>query len=270
MRPMPPLSDMDTVTESQMAIALALNGGIGLIHFNMTAKDADTSTSISDSLGLQIPIVSSDMDTVTESQMAIAMALNGGIGLIHFNMTAKDQVAAVARVKRHIHGLIRDPITVSPSQAIGDVLAMIDAKRYLFSTFPVVDDAGRLRGLLSGNTVKERYRAKNVADVMTPRSHLITERESHVAKDPIMAADRFFSANVGINKMLLVDRNDHLRGLITASDVERITGEAKSRRKPSRDSQFRLVAGAALLPKRKPDGSLDRDAVPAPVGILVL
>src|ERR1035438_1136349 len=65
-------------------------------------KDADTSTSISDSLGLQIPVISSDMDTVTESRMAIAMALNGGIGLIHFNMTAKDQVAAVARVKRHI------------------------------------------------------------------------------------------------------------------------------------------------------------------------
>src|ERR1039457_4191077 len=242
---------------------------LATLYSEILPKDADTSTSISDSLGLQIPIVSSDMDTVTESQMAIAMALNGGIGLIHFNMTAKDQVAAVARVKRHIHGLIRDPITVSPSQAIGDVLAMIDAKRYRFSTFPVVDDAGRLRGLLSGNTVKERYRAKNVADVMTPRSHLITERESHVAKDPIMAADRFFSANVGINKMLLVDRNDPLRGLITASDVERITGEAKSRRKPSRDSQFRLVAGAALLPKRKPDGSLDREAILSHVGSLV-
>src|ERR1022692_123410 len=291
--------------------ALTFDGvTLATLYSEILPKDADTSTSISDSLGLQIPIVSSDMDTVTESQMAIAMALNGGIGLIHFNMTAKDQVAAVARVKRHIHGLIRDPITVSPSQAIGDVLAMIDAKRYRFSTFPVVDDAGRLRGLLSGNTVKERYRAKNVADVMTPRSHLITERESHVAKDPIMAADRFFSANVGINKMLLVDRNaplrglitereshvakdpimaadrffsanvginkmllvdrnDHLRGLITASDVERITGEAKSRRKPSRDSQFRLVAGAALLPKRKPDGSLDREAILSHVGSLV-
>jgi IMP dehydrogenase len=184
-------------------------------------------------------------------------------------MTAKDQVAAVARVKRHIHGLIRDPITVSPSQTIGDVLAMIDAKRYRFSTFPVVDGEGRLRGLLSGNTVKERYRAKNVADVMTPRSHLVTERESNVAKDPIMAADRFFSANVGINKMLLVDRSDHLRGLMTASDVERITGEAKSRRKPARDSQFRLVAGAALLPKRKPDGTLDREAIVSHVGNLV-
>src|SRR5208337_4504547 len=140
---------------------------------------------------------------------------------------------------------------------------------FRFSTFPVVDDGGRLRGLLSGNTVKERYSAKIVAEVMTPRSHLITERESDVAKDPIKAADHFFSAHIGINKMLLVDRSDHLRGLITASDVERITGETKARRKPARDSQFRLVAGAALLPKRKPDGSLDREEILAHVGHLV-
>jgi IMP dehydrogenase len=104
---------------------------------------------------------------------------------------------------------------------------------------------------------------------MTPRSQLITESESDVSKDPIRAADKFFTANIGINKMLVVDRNDRLRGLVTASDVERITGETKSRRKPARDSQFRLVVGAALSPKRKPDGSLDRDAVLSHVGHLV-
>jgi IMP dehydrogenase len=232
-------------------------------------KDADTSTSISDSLGLQIPIISSDMDTVTETRMAIAMALNGGMGLIHYNMAPKDQVKAVARVKRHIHGLIQDPITVLPDQSIGDVLALIEAKRYEFSTFPVVDAEGRLCGLVSGNVVKERYRAKKVSDVMTSRAQLITEKESAVEKDPIKAADRFFSAHVGINKMLVVDRKDHLRGLVTASDVERITGEVKSRRKPARDSQFRLVVGAALSPKRKADGSLDREAILTHVGNLV-
>jgi IMP dehydrogenase len=76
------------------------------------------------------------MDTVTESRMAIAMALNGGLGLIHYNMPAREQVKEVARVKRHIHGLIQDPITVAPDQLIGDVLAMIEAKRFSFSTFP--------------------------------------------------------------------------------------------------------------------------------------
>jgi IMP dehydrogenase len=242
---------------------------LATLYSEILPKDADTSTSISDSLALQIPIISSDMDTVTETRMAIAMALNGGMGLIHYNMPPKDQVKQVARVKRHIHGLIQDPITVSPSNTIGDLLLMIETKRYGFSTFPVVDDKGVLRGLVSGNVVKERYRSKKVEDVMTPRSHLKTEEESGVSNDPIKAADRFFSSNVGINKMLVVDRDDRLRGLVTASDVERITGETKSRRKPARDSKFRLVVGAALSPKRTPSGSLDREAILAHVGNLV-
>jgi IMP dehydrogenase len=242
---------------------------LATLYSEILPKDADTSTSISDSLGLQIPIISSDMDTVTETRMAIGMALNGGMGLIHYNMPAKEQVKEVARVKRHIHGLIQDPITVSPANSIGDLLAMIEAKRYGFSTFPVVDDGGRLCGLLSGNVVKERYRSKKVADVMTPLARLKTENESDVSKDPIKAADRFFSENVGINKMLVVDKAGRLHGLVTASDVERITGEIKSRRKPARDSQFRLVVGAALSPKRTPSGALDRDAILSHVANLV-
>ncbi len=242
---------------------------LATLYSEILPKEADTATSLSDSLRLPIPIISSDMDTVTESRMAIAMALNGGLGLIHYNMAPRDQVKEVARVKRHIHGLIQDPITVTPGLAIGDVLALIEEKRYGFSTFPVVDREGILCGLLSGNVVKERYRAKNVAEVMTPQSHLKTELESDVSKDPIKAADKFFTANVGINKMLVVDRRGRLRGLVTASDVERITGEIKSRRKPARDGQFRLVVGAALSPKRTPAGSLDREAILEHVGHLV-
>ena len=172
-------------------------------------------------------------------------------------------------MKRHIHGLIQDPITVAPDQLIGDVLAMIEARRFAFSTFPVVDAAGRLSGLLSGNVVKDRYRAKRVAEVMTPRAQLRTVDQRDVAQDPIRAADRFFSENVGSNKMLVVDAAGALRGLITASDVERITGEAKSRRKPARDQEFRLVAGAALSPIRRPDGTLDRERIIEHVGQLV-
>jgi len=234
---------------------------LATLYSEVLPRDADTSTAISESLRLQIPIISSDMDTVTESRMAIAMALNGGMGLIHYNMRPKDQVKEIARVKRHIHGLIQDPITVSPEEKIGDVLAMIEARRFEFSTFPVVDSAGKLAGLLSGNVVKERYRTKGVAEVMTPRSQLVVERETSASKDPIRAADRFFTAHIGINKMLVVDAEDRLRGLVTASDVERITGESKALRKPARDEQFRLVVGAALSPVRKPDGSLDRNAI---------
>ena len=241
---------------------------LATLYSEILPKDADTSTSLSESLRLPIPIISSDMDTVTESRMAIAMALNGGLGLIHYNMAPRDQVKEVARVKRHIHGLIQDPIAVGADQLIGDVLAMIETKRFAFSTFPVVDGEGRLAGLLSGSVVRERYRARKVAEVMTPRAQLITEKERSVAADPIKAADRFFTAHVGLNKMLVVDESDRLRGLVTASDVERITTEGKSRRKPARDAQFRLVVGAALSTVHKPDGSLDRDTILAHVGHL--
>ena len=242
---------------------------LATLYSEILPKDADTATALSDGLRLQIPVISSDMDTVTESRMAIAMALNGGLGLIHYNMPPKEQVKEVARVKRHIHGLIQDPITVAPDQLIGDLLAMIDAKRFAFSTFPVVDAEGKLAGLLSGNVVKDRSKSKRVSEVMTPRAQLITENKRAAAKDPIKAADRFFSANVGINKMLVVDDAGQLHGLITASDVERITAESKSRRKPARDHDFRLVVGAALSPVRKPDGSLDRERVIEQVGHLV-
>lgn len=234
---------------------------LATLYSEVLPRDTDPSTVIAETLRLPIPVISSDMDTVTESRMAIAMALNGGLGLIHFNLSPKDQVKEVARVKRHIHGLIQDPITVMPEQLIGEVLEMVEARHFAFSTFPVVDGTGRLAGLLSGNVLKERYRAKKVAEVMTPRAQLITENKRAAARDPIKAADRFFTANVGINKMLVVDDDDHLRGLITASDVERITSESKSSRKPARDQDFRLLVGAALSPVRKPDGSLDREAI---------
>jgi IMP dehydrogenase len=242
---------------------------LATLYSDILPRDADTSTIIAEQLRLQIPVISSDMDTVTESRMAIAMALNGGLGLIHYNMAAKEQVKEVARVKRHIHGLIQDPITITPDLLIGDLLAMIEDKRFAFSTFPVVDATGKLAGLVSGNVVKERYRAKKVTDVMTPRSQLITESKRAAARDPIKAADRFFTANVGINKMLVVDDDDHLRGLITASDVERITSESKSSRKPARDPDFRLLVGAALSPVRRPDGTLDRENILEHVGHLV-
>ncbi|WP_438482323.1 IMP dehydrogenase [Oleiharenicola lentus] len=242
---------------------------LATLHSDILPKDANLATSLSDSLSLQIPIISSDMDTVTESRMAIAMALNGGLGLIHYNLSPKDQIKEVARVKHHIHGMIQDPMTVSPDLLIGDVLQMIDQKRFDFRTFPVADASGKLVGLLAGNLVKDRYKSKKIAEVMTPRQQLITVHEKKMAGDPIKEADKFFTENVGIHKVLVVDDHDRLKGLITISDVERITSEAKTRRKAARDARFRLVVGAAVSPVRKPDGSLDRDKIIAHIGELV-
>jgi IMP dehydrogenase len=241
---------------------------LATLYSEILPKDADLSANLSDTLRLQIPIISSDMDTVTGSQMAIAMSLNGGMGLIHYNMKAKEQIKEVARVKRHIHGLIQDPITVSVELSVGDVLGMIDERHFGFRTFPVVDNQGRLVGLLPGSIVKERYRSKKITEAMTPRAKLITVPERDLGGDPIRFADTFFSEHIGINKMLVVDSDDHLRGLVTSTDVERIVGEVSSRRKASRDSRFRLVVGAAIAPVRKPSGELDREKIIAHVGAL--
>jgi IMP dehydrogenase len=232
-------------------------------------KDADLTTALSDSLALQIPIISSDMDTVTESRMATAMALNGGLGIVHYNLPLRQQIDEVARVKHHIHGLIQDPITVQPDWKVGDVLAMVEQKKYGFRTFPVVGTDGRLAGLLTGSAVKEVYRARLVSEAMTPRSSLRTVNHREIVKDPIQRAAQFFSEHIGITKMPVVDDEDHLRGLITLFDIEAILGESKSVRKASRDSSFRLVVGAAVAPLRKPSGELDRDRIIAHVGALV-
>jgi IMP dehydrogenase len=242
---------------------------LATLYSEILPKDADLSTSLSDELKLQIPIISSDMDTVTESRMAIAMALNGGLGLVHYNLPPKDQIKEIARVKHHVHGLIQDPMTVAPDMLIGDVLALIEQRRFDFRTFPVADASGKLVGLLAGNLVKERYKAKKVADVMTARQQLLTVPEKRMASDPIKEADRFFTEHVGIHKILVVDDKDRLKGLVTISDVERITSESKSRRKPARDAHFRLVVGAAISPVRKSSGELDRDKIITHVGELV-
>ena len=111
-------------------------------------KDTQLDTSISEQVRLGLPILSSDMDTVTEAEIAIAMALNGGLGIIHYNMTARRQVKEVARVKNHVHGVIQDPITVSPDLFVGDVLDLVESKGYQFRSFPVVDEAGQLLSLI--------------------------------------------------------------------------------------------------------------------------
>src|SRR5215217_7489032 len=156
---------------------------LATLYSDILPRDADLSVSLSPSLNLQIPIISSDMDTVTESAMAIRMALNGGLGLIHYNMAEEAQVKAVARVKNHIHGFIRDPIEVSPEQKIGEVLDRIERKKFRFSTFPVVDENQKLLGLLSGHCVKERYRDRTVAEAMTPREALFVLRQSEIQQN---------------------------------------------------------------------------------------
>src|SRR5437588_2829653 len=121
---------------------------LATLYSEVLPRDTQLHTTLAEGLELNIPIISSDMDTVTEARMAIAMALNGGLGLIHYNMPEREQLSEVSRVKNNVHGLIQEPIKAAPEQIIGEVLELIEKKRFAFSTFPVVEASGKLAGLL--------------------------------------------------------------------------------------------------------------------------
>ena len=242
---------------------------LATLYSEILPRDTQLDTTLAEDLHLNIPVISADMDTVTESRMAIAMALNGGLGLIHYNMPERQQLSEVSRVKNHVHGLIQEPIKVAPDQFIGDVLALIEEKKFGFSTFPVVDEKGKLVGLLSGHVVKPRYAAKKVSEALTPRAQVHTINKKELGKDPIARADKFFTEHLGIHKLLVVDDDDHLHGLFTMSDVERITQERKAQFKPARDAHFRLICGAAVSATRNAFGELDRERILNHVGALV-
>jgi IMP dehydrogenase len=242
---------------------------LATLYSEILPRDTQLDTQLAENLRLNLPVISSDMDTVTESRMAIAMAANGGLGLIHYNMPEHQQLSEVSRVKNHVHGLIQEPIQVAPGQLIGDVLALIEQKKFGFSTFPVVDDKGKLVGLLSGHVVKPRYAKRKVADALTPRAQVQTITQKELGKDPIARADKFFNEHLGIHKLLVVDDKDNLRGLFTMSDIERITQERSAQFKPARDARFHLICGAAVSATRNAFGELDRARILNHVGALV-
>ena len=263
-----PIMDKDFYLETDTFFERNISNGLTFDDLSLATRysevlpaNVNLETDLSESIKLNIPILSSDMDTVTESNMAIAMALCGGMGLIHYNMSRRSQVKEIARVKYHVHGLIQDPITISADKCVGDVLDLIKEKDFQFRTFPIVDEQEKLLGLLPGRVVKERYKNKKVTEGMLARNEVYTISENQVGNDPIATADKFFNEHMGIHKLLVVDAEDRLRGLYTLSDIERIIGENRDHLKPARDSKFRLLCGAAISTPRKEDGSIDKDSL---------
>jgi IMP dehydrogenase len=260
----------DLFFREQAAVALTYDDvTLATLYSDILPREANLATALHERLQLTLPIVSADMDTVTESPMAIAMALAGGLGLIHCNMPERQQLSEVSRVKNNVHGLIQEPIKVAADQAVGDVLALTEEKGFSFRTFPVVDERGKLLGLLPGHVVRPRYAAIRVADAMTPREQVHTILQREIGADPIGRADRFFTEHIGIHKLLVVDERDHLCGLFTISDVERILHERTSQLKPARDQEFRLLCGAAVTATRNSTGELDKERIRTHVGGLV-
>src|SRR5882757_4873194 len=110
---------------------------LATLYSETLPRETNLETVLHERLRLRIPIISADMDTVTEAPMAIAMALNGGLGLIHCNLPEREQLSQVSRVKNNVHGLIQEPIQVTPDKTIGDVLTLVEQRNFAFRTFPV-------------------------------------------------------------------------------------------------------------------------------------
>lgn len=198
-------------------------------------KDVSLKTRLTRHLYLNIPLASAAMDTVTEARLAIAMAQEGGIGIIHKNMTITQQAAAVLKVKKHESVIVKNPVTVSPKAKLDDLLAM--AAENGFSGFPVVEGES-LVGLVTERDMRFKpNHGDRVADIMTPRERLVTVPEGTDLED-IKARMREHR----IEKMLIVDADFHLRGLVTFQDIEK----ARTYPNAAKDSDGRLLAGAAV------------------------
>ncbi|MDP6562955.1 MAG: IMP dehydrogenase [Candidatus Thalassarchaeum sp.] len=195
--------------------------------------EVDTSTRLTNSIPLNIPLISAAMDTVTESDMAIAMAQAGGIGVIHRNMSIEAQASEVYRVKRFESGLVLDPVTISPDSTIGELRAI--KSQHGFSGFPVVDDSGVLVGIITNRDI--RFVSDDSVKVSTMMTTDVVTVPEHV--DPEVAKKLLHQNR--IEKLIVVDDDGGCAGMMTVRDIQRSRDNPKS----CKDSQGRLRVSAA-------------------------
>ncbi|WP_426164655.1 IMP dehydrogenase [Sandarakinorhabdus sp. DWP1-3-1] len=195
---------------------------------------ADTSTSVTRGITLNIPILSSAMDTVTEADMAIVMAQAGGIGVLHRNLTVEEQANAVRQVKRFESGMVVNPVTMTPRQTLGDARALM--AKHKISGFPVVDDSGRLVGIVTNRDMRFAENADQPISELMTHENLITVRPGTSEND----ARRVLYTN-RIEKLLVVDDGGHCIGLITVKDIERAVTYPNA----TKDAAGRLRVAAA-------------------------
>ncbi len=203
-------------------------------HSNVLPREVDVTTYLTKDIKLNIPVMSAGMDTVTESAMAIAMAREGGIGVIHKNMSIDEQCKEVDKVKRSEHGVIVDPIFLSPDNTLSDADDLMN--KYRISGVPVTVD-GKLVGIITNRDMRfETDLSKPIRDVMTSEG-LITAPENTSLEDAkkILQAHR-------IEKLPLVDADGNLKGLITIKDIEKMRKYPNS----AKDGDGRLLAAAAI------------------------
>ncbi|MET0291182.1 MAG: IMP dehydrogenase, partial [Steroidobacteraceae bacterium] len=223
---------------------------------DVLAKEIDLGTQLTRNVRLGLPILSAAMDTVTEARLAITMAQEGGMGVIHKNMTIEAQAREVARVKKFESGVIRDPISVSPDMTIREVLELTRSRG--ISGVPVVQGK-RAVGIVTHRDLRfETQMDAPVSSVMTPQEQLITVRENAPKEEVLGLLHKH-----RIEKVLVVDEQSHLKGMITVKDFQK----AKDFPRASKDENGRLRVGAAV--GTAPD-TLDRVAALHEAGVDVV
>ena len=198
-------------------------------------KDTQLSTQFSRRIALNLPLVSAAMDTVTEARLAIAIAQEGGMGIVHKNLTAQQQAAEVAKVKRYESGVLLDPVVITPQHTVRQVMAMSDQMG--ISGFPVCD-GGKVVGIVSGRDLRfeTRYDVQ-VKEIMTPRERLITVPEGTTPEQAKALLNKH-----KLERLLVVNDAFELKGLITVKDITKQTSFPNAARDPS----GRLRVGAAV------------------------
>jgi IMP dehydrogenase len=221
-------------------------------------RDVDLRTDLTRQIGLNIPVISAAMDTVTESRLAIAMAQQGGLGVIHKNLSIEAQAAEVDKVKRSESGMIVDPVTCRPEQTIAEALEVMS--RYKISGVPVVDQRGKLVGILTNRDLRFETRPdRPISSRMTTRN-LITTPVGTTLEQAKRLLHKY-----RIEKLLVVDRAGNLKGLITVKDIQKAIKYPNA----AKDGLGRLRVGAAIgVTKDVLDRS--RELVRAKVDVLVL
>src|SRR5438132_9295343 len=207
-------------------------------HSTVLPPQVDVSTRLTRKIHLNVPLVSAAMDTVTESMLAIAMAQHGGLGVIHKNLSIEEQASEVDRVKRSESGMIVNPITLSPAHKIYEALELM--KKYRISGVPITDDGskeGRLVGILTNRDLRfETNIARPIADIMT-HENLIT-----VPVGTTLDAAREILHQQKVEKLLVIDREFRMKGLITVKDIQKAVKYPNA----SKDPLGRLRCGAAI------------------------
>ena len=203
-------------------------------HSDVLPRDVDVRTHLTQNVTLNIPVMSAGMDTVTEAEMAIAMAREGGIGVIHKNMSIDEQAREVKLVKRSEHGIIVDPIYLAPDNSLSDADELMN--KYHISGVPITEN-GKLVGIITNRDMRfETDLSRPISDIMTSKG-LITAPEHTTMEE----AKRILQAH-RIEKLPLVDDNGHLKGLITIRDIEKMRKFPNS----NKDSDGRLKVAAAI------------------------